>query len=123
MDIAVVPQLTQTKFLTLSQLSEKIKGILSQGLTTEWVQAEIVKLNFYPTSGHCYSELVEKEGNEVKAKIDAVMWRDNFININQKFKNVTNEKLSVGMKVLLRVKVNYHALFGLKLDVIDIEPS
>lgn len=121
--IELTQQQTQVKFLTLSELCERIRTVLSDEIGTEWVQAEIVKMNPYPESGHCYFDLVEKENERVRAKIKAVIWKDNFPFINNKFKNVTRENLKEGIKVLLRVRVNYHAEFGLKLNIVDIEPN
>ena len=72
--------------------------------------------------GHYYLDLAEKVNGNVIAKITGFSYGDRFEFIRTKFKRVTNEELSNGMKVLLRVNVSYHALYGLKLMVLDIEP-
>lgn len=89
-----------------------------------WVVAEIneLKVNY---SGHCYIELVEKGGdNQVpKAKVNAVIWRSHHSMISSYFRSATGRELCVGIKVLLKVVINYHELYGLSFQITDIEPS
>jgi len=88
-----------------------------------WIKAEIAKLNFYPQSGHCYPDLVEKQDGLVKAQIRANIWSGQFNQINQKFKSVTGEPLKDGLKILFLARVGYHEQYGMALNIIDIEPS
>ena len=89
-----------------------------------WVVAEIseLKVNY---SGHCYLELVEKGGdNQVpKAKANAVIWRSQYSMIGSYFKTATGGELCAGIKVLVKVSVSYHELYGLSFQITDIEPS
>ena len=39
------------------------------------------------------------------------------------FENVTGETLSEGLKVLVRIKIEYHELYGLSLIICDIDPA
>ncbi len=89
-----------------------------------WVMAEIgeMKVNY---SGHCYMELVEKGGdNHVpKAKMAAVVWRSSFGAISSYFASATGTPLAAGMKILVRVSVTFHELYGVSLNITDIDPS
>ncbi len=111
--------------LTLSQLQHSIKGALSEKFPLAlWISAEIaeLKVNY---SGHCYLELVEKgEGDKLaKAQSRAVIWRSNYSLIASTFRAQTGQELGAGLKVLIKVYVNFHELYGLSLQITDIDPS
>ena len=112
--------------ITLSELQSLIKrGIDDAHPLPYWVTAEIseLKVNY---SGHCYLELVEKGGaNHVpKAKISAVIWRSTYGMIASYFGAATGgQTLCAGLKVLVKALVSYHELYGLSLQITDIDPS
>ena len=111
--------------LSLSQLQQQIKaGIDRAHPLPYWVTAEIseLKVNY---SGHCYLELVEKGGaNHIpKAKVSAVIWRTSYPVISSYFRHTTGSDLAAGMKVLVRGVVSYHELYGLSLQISDIDPT
>ncbi|MFI3324152.1 MAG: exodeoxyribonuclease VII large subunit [Rikenellaceae bacterium] len=114
-----------SKTLTLSQLQLSIKGALSERFPLAiWVSAEIaeIKVNY---SGHCYLELVEKGERDslAKAQSRAVIWRSSYAVISSYFRAQTGQELASGLKVLIKVLVNYHELYGLSLQITDIDPS
>ena len=111
--------------LSLDELQTLIRqGIDKAHPLPYWVMAEISekKVN---VSGHCYLELVEKGGaNHVpKAKALAVIWRSQYAMIASYFRSATGQELQTGMKVLVKVVVSYHALYGLSLQITDIDPT
>ncbi len=115
----------ETKALTLSQLQLSIKRALSQSFPlAQWVSAEIadLKVNY---SGHCYIELVEKgERDSVsKAQVRAVIWRSSYTMLASHFRAETGQELTAGLKVLVKVLVTYHELYGLSLQITDIDPA
>ncbi len=89
-----------------------------------WISAEIsdIKVN---GSGHCYMELVEKgESDGVsKAQARAVIWRSSYTPIAARFEQLSGERLARGVKILAKVLVNYHELYGLSLQITDIDPT
>lgn len=87
-----------------------------------WIKAEINKLNFYPHSGHCYPDLLEKEGDKIVAQLRANLWKSDYQKINAKFIKVLNEPLKDGISVLLCAHIQYDQLHGLSLRIIDIDP-
>ncbi len=112
------------KYYSLGELTGSIRKVIAKTYTTAyWVKAEIAKLNFYPYSGHCYPDLVEKQNNKVVAQIRSTMWSGTYDSITKKFKQVTGENLSEGMSVLFLVRVVYHEQHGLSLNILDVEPS
>lgn len=88
-----------------------------------YIKAEILKLNFYPYSGHCYPELVEKEGKEIKAEMRAIIWASNYQRINERFEQITGEKLKEDIRILCLATVEFSPKHGLALHIQDIEPS
>lgn len=88
-----------------------------------WITAEIAKLNFYPKSGHCYPDLVEKQQGKVKAQMRANIWSSHFLQINRKFASVTGEPLKDGIRVLFLGRLTYHEQYGLSLNIVDMEPA
>ena len=111
--------------LSLDELQTLIRqGIDKAHPLPYWVTAEISekKVN---VSGHCYLELVEKGGaNHVpKAKASAVIWRSQYAMTASYFRSTTGQELQAGMKVLVKVVVSYHALYGLSLQITDIDPA
>ncbi|MCK5468467.1 MAG: exodeoxyribonuclease VII large subunit, partial [Cyclobacteriaceae bacterium] len=54
--------------LSLFELNKTIGEVLAKNLEPSyWVVAEIGEMR-HNQKGHCYLELVEKEGNQIKAK-------------------------------------------------------
>ena len=113
---------------TLYELQRIIGVAVEQFLPNPvWVSAEIseLKVNY---SGHCYLELVEKEqnsssGSAVKAQVRAVIWKSQYPRLAAKFEAATGRALAAAMTVLVQVTVTHHPLFGLSLQITDIDPS
>lgn len=121
-------------YISLSELQRRIKSAVETALPMPvWVAAEIaeVKVNY---SGHCYMELVEKaepsasarrRGSEAvpRAQARAVIWRSQYAMISSYFEAETGSRLEAGMKILARVLVSYHELYGLTLQIVDLDAS
>ena len=111
--------------LSLYQLNQTIKESLHVVIpTTIWVRAEInsISTNY---SGHCYLDLIEKhpDSDQIIAKQRATIWASTYRYVAQKFQQATNSTLQVGMKILVEVSVEFHELYGLSLNVKDIDPT
>lgn len=119
---------TDRKYLSLAQLQTLIAQTLGEAFPLPvWVSAEIaeIKVNY---SGHCYLELVEK-GTEngtdgvAKAQARAVIWRSVYPSVATRFEQESGSRLVAGMKILCKAQVNYHPLYGLSLQITDIDAS
>ncbi len=113
------------QYTTLSQLQRSIQDALVERFPLPtWVSAEIsdIKVN---GSGHCYIELVEKgESDGVsKAQARAVIWRGSHSRIASAFEQQTGGRLERGLKILAKVLITYHELYGLSLQITDIDPT
>ncbi|HYQ56975.1 MAG TPA: exodeoxyribonuclease VII large subunit, partial [Draconibacterium sp.] len=109
--------------LTLSELNELIKDALLDAFPgTVWVVAEVSELK-QNRSGHCYLELVEKEGNTITARSRATIWSYTFRMLKPYFETTTGQLFSEGIKVLVQATVEYHPAYGLSLNIKDIDPT
>lgn len=109
--------------LSVLQLTERIQQVVESQLEPiYWVIGELSDFRQAP-QGHVYFELVEKQGNQVQAKIRANLWQFTYRSVAAKFESVTGTSLKNGMKVLAQVTVNFHPVFGLSINVKDIDPS
>ncbi|MBO5619043.1 MAG: exodeoxyribonuclease VII large subunit [Paludibacteraceae bacterium] len=113
-------------FLTLSQLCAEIEEVLADGLAqTYWVQAEISSLN--ERGGHLYMELVETQTSNAnagaKAKIRATCWAGTQELLTAFFMSETGQTLRTGMTILVEARVQFHAVYGLSLSIVNIDPT
>ncbi|UJH92166.1 exodeoxyribonuclease VII large subunit [Antarcticibacterium sp. 1MA-6-2] len=116
--------MSQKKVYTLSSLTQSIQNVINtQCSKVVWIKAEIVKLNYYPKSGHSYPTLVEKKNGKVIAELKGNIWAEQFQMINQKFKTVLKEELRDDMTVVIQGSVNYHPVHGLAINITDIDPE
>ncbi len=111
--------------LSLTELQLIIKDSLYLALPDMyWVVAEIseIKENY---NGHCYLELVEKHPDEIsiRSRVKAVIWSSRYRFIKSFFENSAGESLRDGLKILVRVKIEYHEIYGLSLVINDIDPA
>lgn len=88
-----------------------------------WVKAEMNKLNYYPRSGHCYPDLLQKADGRVVAQIRATLWNDTYQQANQEFLRLLQQPLSDGINLLMLVSVKFDPNFGLTLQIHAIDPT
>ena len=111
--------------LSLYQLNQLIKESLRQVIpTTIWLRAEIhnITTNY---SGHCYLDLIEKSehNDQIIAKQRATIWVSTYRLLAHKFYSATGGTLQAGMNILVEVSVEFHELYGMSLNVRDIDPT
>lgn len=74
--------------------------------------------------GHGYLELLEKgEQGDVVAKARATIWSSTYTQIEQRCERSGVGKLVSGMSILALVGIAFHPLYGLSLNIIDIDPN
>ena len=111
--------------LTLYDLMRMVRGSVESRFSDPvWISAEISELKLN-RSGHCYLNLVEKGATDgaPRAEARAMIWRSSYNTITSSFESATGTPLSAGIKVLVRVVVTFHEIYGLSLQIIDIDPS
>ena len=108
---------------SLHTLAEFLNRVVSLNIPDAiWVKAEVFELN--ESKGHYYFNLIEKEegSDNIIAKMDAVLWGGTFRSLNRKHKGFS-EYLQAGLQLLLKVRVDFHERYGLKLVIDDIDPA
>lgn len=111
--------------LSLFELNALVRKSVKLCLPDEyWVQAELsdVRTNY---SGHCYLEFVQKDprGNALVAKARGMIWSNIYSMLKPYFERETGQAFTSGIKVLVKVTVDFHELYGYSLTVIDIDPA
>ncbi|HOL21739.1 MAG TPA: exodeoxyribonuclease VII large subunit [bacterium] len=112
------------EIVSLREFLGQVRQVLEFAYPLQYrITAEIARLNIHHQSGHCFPDLVEKEKDKVVAKASGVIWKSNLDGILKKFRDTVGEELKEGMKVLLVIEVRFHELYGLRLNILDIDPS
>lgn len=117
--------MAEMQYITLRDLQRMVRATLDERFALPvWVSAEIadIKVNY---SGHCYLELVEKGGDNgvPTAQARAVIWRSHYPRIAACFEAQTGQPLAPGIRILTKVHVTYHELYGFSLRITDIDPA
>ena len=112
--------------LSLLELNARIRGVLTKAFPeTYWVRAEMSDVRVNASSGHCYLEFVEKNAisGQLVAKMRGSIWAKTFRMLKPYFEMETGQVFTSGLKVLVRVSVEFHELYGMSLNVVDIDPA
>lgn len=120
--------MTPSQHITLAELQLSIRDTLAERFALPvWVSAEVAdaKVN---SSGHCYLELIDKGINDgangvPKAQARGVIWRTHYARVVGRFEAESGQRLERGIKILIKVTLNYHELYGLSLQITDIDPA
>lgn len=117
-------EIGEKKVYTLKEVLTSVQRTISNRYKSAfWVKAEMNKLNYYPKSGHCYPEIVERMEDNLNIHLRANLWRTDYERINKNFISVLGEKLKDGIKILFYAKINFDLQYGLQLIILDIDPS
>ena len=101
-------------------ISRQIRSFLPSSI---WVTAEISSVT-RNASGHCYIELVEKSetNDNIIARQRATIWASKYVDIHRRFVEVAQSELKAGISILFCCDVQFHELYGMSLNIIDIDP-
>lgn len=104
--------------LTLTELCALIGEALDDSLAPSyWVKAEISSLSI--KGGHMYLELVDGKS----AKMRATCWAGTQELLTAYFESETGQALQAGMAVLVEAEIQWHAVYGLSLSIVGIDPA
>ncbi|MBK8403958.1 MAG: exodeoxyribonuclease VII large subunit [Saprospiraceae bacterium] len=109
--------------ITLKRLNEFIQRVI--GLNFEeaiWIRGEVLQAK--ENRGHIYIELSEKgDKEEIVAQASAVIWKNQTTLINKKFTFNLLSILKEGNQVRVKVLVDFHPRYGLKLIIQDLDSA
>ena len=108
--------------IKLSQLVEHIQETIFDRFEGEefWVSAQITNVKKYESTRRCYLTLEDYENGEKTAEIRAVFWANYYTEI-ERFEKITKQIFTNGIEIICKVKVRFHKVYGMNLDVIGID--
>lgn len=111
--------------LTLSRLNLLIKQTLYRQFPDEiWLQAETSDVRC-ANNGHCYLEFIEKDeqSRTIIARARGMIWNNTFRQLKSYFEQETGQAFVSGIKVLVRVRIDFNEIYGFGLVVTSIDPT
>ena len=107
--------------ISLSILLDELQETIQDHFDGEsfWVEAQICNVKKYQSTRRCYLTLEDYENGNKIAEAKAVFWTNHFNQI-EIFEKTTNQIFKDGLKIICKVKIRYHKVYGLNLDVIEI---
>ncbi|BDS11736.1 exodeoxyribonuclease VII large subunit [Aureispira anguillae] len=107
---------------SLFELNEHLKRVVAFNMReTIWINCEIADVG--NSKGNVYLSLVERSDFKITARAEAMIWGRSLDKIIRKIGDSLWSILQVGRQVLLRVQVEFHEYFGMKLSIQDIDPT
>ena len=110
--------------LTLLELNRRIASLVVTPSTQNvWVTAELSDVSV--RGGHCYMELLQKDpaNGTTLAKARAAIWANNFRVIRSDFYASTGQDFTTGLKVMVRVSVSMHPVYGMSMVINAVNPD
>lgn len=112
--------------LSLLELNNLVRGAITEAFPgTCWVRAEMSDVRANAASGHCYLEFIEKSPvtGQLVARARGSIWAKTFRMLKPYFEMETGQLFASGLKVLVKVSIEFHELYGYSLTVTDIDPA
>jgi exodeoxyribonuclease VII large subunit len=108
--------------IKLSELVEQIQDTIQAQFDNEvfWISARITDVKKYETNRRCYLKLEEYENGLKTIEIKAVFWANCYHEI-EKFEKAIKQPFRDGTEIICKVKVRFHKVYGLNLDVMQID--
>jgi exodeoxyribonuclease VII large subunit len=118
--------LEQPSHIKLSELGQEIQKTLEASFSNQlfWVVADVTNHSFKEKSNYHYFDLVEKRPGttDIVAKINGKAWGTGSVGIRE-FERITGQKFTNNINVLVQVRVSFHAVFGLSVDIVNIDTN
>ena len=111
--------------MKLSDLQEEIREVIQSSFDVpRWISCEIMDIT-QNYSGHCYLDLIEKDekSDKVLARARATIWSSSYRMLKPYFETSTGYELASGIKILVLARVEFHPVYGLSLNIQDIDPT
>lgn len=110
--------------LSLSELCARVSRTLEDSplLHELWVTGETSDLRL--SRGHCYMDLLEKDASGTQlARMRAMIWARDYGRLSAVFEDATGIPLASDLKIMVKVRLGFHPVFGLSLTITDINPA
>ena len=117
-------EISELEAFSLLEVNQYIKRVLALNFEDPfWVSCEINQVS--QSRSNMYLDLIEKaeDSDEILAKNSATLWYRQMSFIRKKLGELTDSILTDGVKVKLKVSVEYSERYGLSLNVLDVDAS
>lgn len=113
----------QRQAVSLLELQEDLQALISQFGRGIWVTAELSDVR--ERGPHCYMELIQKDSQtgQTVAKARATIWANVWKGLKYNFLRATGQPFASGLTVMVRVNAEYHPLYGMNLNIVDVDPA
>ncbi|TAE29660.1 MAG: exodeoxyribonuclease VII large subunit [Cytophagales bacterium] len=115
--------------IRLADLAYAVEAVMEENFAGKgfWVVAETSDIKNYPDRNYCFLTLVDRDsgspgGRDTVAKMEAAIWRKNYP-IIKGFEGATGVAFARNIALLLFVSVSYHAVYGMRLEIHQIDHS
>lgn len=109
---------------SLYDLNEYLRRVVALNFSDPlWITCELSQCN--DSRGNIYLDLIEKDETTGKtiAQSSGIIWYKTNLFLKNKLAELYNSILTRGTQVLLKVRVDFNEVYGMKLIVEDIDPS
>jgi len=114
-------QCRMAEILSLYELNLMIRSMVDAAFPQSFlVTAEIASCD---VKRHCYLTLIDREEDAVVAEMKAVIWASRYQTLAGTFEEATGVRFAKGIKVLFQAEVSFHERYGLKLNILNVDPS
>ncbi len=110
--------------MTLLELNKRLAALITIPSTQDvWITAELSDVAV--RGGHCYMELLQKnpDTGATIARARGTIWANVYRVLSANFVATTGQQFSTGLKVMLRVSVNMHPVYGMSLNITAVNPE
>lgn len=111
------------KIFSLTALNRSLDRFICVNFAEKlfWVVAEVTRSQ--EKNGHHYIELADSVEGKTTAEMSATFWFTQYNRINEKLNGILPDIFQNGNKVLILVRIEFHPIFGLKLNIQDVDTS
>ncbi len=109
---------------SLFELNEYVRRVVALNFQEPiWVHGEISQIK--ESRGNWYLEIIEKkEGSEeIIAQSSAALWYKSYMFLKRKIGPSISSLLQDGIQVKLKINLDFHERYGLKMVIEDIDPN
>ncbi|MBU6341808.1 MAG: exodeoxyribonuclease VII large subunit [Bacteroidetes bacterium] len=108
---------------SLYELNRYIRQALALNFAQPvWITAEIAQSGL--SRGHRYFDLVQKgEYEDPLAQAQAVLWANDYKKLSKTIGPQLDVLLQEGIELKIRIQVDFHERYGLKLQILEIDPE
>lgn len=121
-----MPDLFPREVFRLRTVARSIEAALLELSEDQfWVRAHFEPSKRGRTGGgHCFGELVDYDDGEEVAKLQAVIWKSDFDQIQAKLRRHGQaDALAGGREITCLCSIRFHHRYGLRLHIFDVDPQ